>query len=92
MRASVITSGASAPVLRWIYARGSDRLFCELSQMADHSIYELRIDHLTIGRRSRVEQFADVIPAFIRHEHIEAQLIADGWSLEFYEKRLPTLH
>jgi hypothetical protein len=79
-------------VLRWIYAKGGERLYCELSLDRDSAVYELRLDHLKAGRGSRVEQFGHVMPAFLRHADLESRLIADGWSLEYYEKRSPTLN
>jgi hypothetical protein len=82
----------SGPVLRWIYAHGTHRLFCELSLDDDSSVYELRTDALGDGRACRVERFLDATPAFLRHGQIEANLIRNGWTLEFYERLQPTLH
>jgi hypothetical protein len=72
--------------MRWIYAHDKQRLIVELSLDPGHSVYELR----TVGLR--LEQFLDVTPAFLRHGQIEANLIASGWTLEFYERLQPTLH
>jgi hypothetical protein len=88
MPRSVSPRISSAPVLRWVYANGPERLFCELT-CADDSSCELRIDHLSPQRPSRSEHFPDVTPAFVRHCDIEARLIAAGWNLEFFEKRSP---
>lgn len=42
--------------------------------------------------RMQIERFADLMPAFLRHGQLEADLIRDGWTLEFYERLQPTLH
>jgi hypothetical protein len=88
----VDTSFDTVPVLRWIYARGGKRFFCELSLDEDRRVYELRVDTFDRGRRAQVEQFADVTPAFLRHGQLEADLIRNGWTLEYYERLQPTLH
>lgn len=80
------------PVLRWIYANGGRRFFCELSLDEDHRVYELRTAAVGAEPHPRVERFADVTPAFLRQGQLEAELIRAGWSLEFYERLQPTFH
>ena len=69
------------PVLRWIYANGGGRFFCELSLDEDHRVYELRTAAVGAEPHPRVERFADVTPAFLRQGQLEAELIRAGWSL-----------
>lgn len=92
MRSPVASSFDTVPVLRWIYARGGKRFFCELSLDEDRRVYEFRVDTFDPGRRTQVEQYADVTPAFLRHGQLEAELIRTGWTLEFYERLQPALH
>jgi hypothetical protein len=83
---------SSVPTLRWIYAKDSRQLMCELSLDATHSVYELRT--ALVGQRvyQRVEQFGDVMPAILRHDQVEARLVEEGWRLEWYERTAPNLH
>ena len=83
---------AQLGLMRWIYAHDKQRLIVELSLDPGHSVYELRTDSRGEGVGLRLEQFLDVTPAFLRHGQIEANLIASGWTLEFYERLQPTLH
>jgi hypothetical protein len=80
------------PRLRWIYAKDDRHLTCELSLDATHSVYELRTS--VVGRRvyERVEQFGDVMPAIIRQNQVEANLVEAGWHLEWYEGTPPQLN
>jgi hypothetical protein len=87
-----VRTATAAPVLRWIYARGSRRVYCELTLDASHCLYELRTATPGEDDRPQVEHFADVTPAFLRHVQLESDLIRDGWTLEFYERFQPTLH
>lgn len=92
MKSPVSDAAGAVPVLRWIYAHGARRIFCELSLDDSRQVYELRTAALDVERRPRVERFADVTPAFLRHDQLEADLIRSGWTLEFYERWHPQFH
>jgi hypothetical protein len=83
------SSPAPAPTLRWIYAKGDQHVVCELSLDATHSVYELRTAVTGQRHYGRSEQFADVTPAFLRHIQLEAGLIEQGWTPEWYERDPP---
>jgi hypothetical protein len=91
MKSPAIDAGP-VPVLRWIYAHGRQRIYCELSLDDDRRVYELRTATLETTRRPRIERFADVTPAFLRHDQLEANLIRTGWTLEYYERLQPQFH
>jgi hypothetical protein len=78
------------PTLRWIYAKHQKRLMCELSLDASDSVYELRTLDLDAHANVRIERFADVTPAFLRQDHIEGRLLANGWRLDLFERQ-PTV-
>jgi hypothetical protein len=85
-----VSSGAR-PVLRWIYTNRNQRLLCEVSLDSSDAVYELRLADLGVLGRTRVEQFSEPMPALLRHDQVERSLVAQGWSLEFFERRSPTL-
>jgi hypothetical protein len=80
------------PTLRWIYTKNDRQLMCELSLDATHSVYELRTAFVGTRVHQRVEQFADVMPAILRHGEVEASLVEAGWRLEWYERHPPQLN
>ena len=80
------------PTLRWIYTKGPSRLLFELSLDGTESVYELRTINLIEPESPRIEQFGDALPALLRHDQLESMLVASGWSLDFFERRMDTLH
>jgi hypothetical protein len=92
MRQTLPLTSAPAPTLRWIYALREQRLLCEISLDNTERIYELRTWNLVPLSKPRVECFADVTPAFLLQTQLEARLIAEGWTLEFYESRRQPHH
>jgi hypothetical protein len=79
----------STSALRWIYAKGDQRVLRELALDRSDSVYELRTVDLTGRGVSRVEQFGNATPAFLRHDHLEMLPLDDGWSLDYFERRTP---
>ena len=92
MRQTFVLASAPAPTLRWIYALREQRLLCEISLDNTQRVYELRTCYLMPPSKPRVERFGDVTPAFLLQTQVEARLIAEGWTLEFYENRRPQHH
>jgi hypothetical protein len=92
MRPTLAPTSAPAPTLRWIYALRDQRLLCELSLDDTEQVYELRTCNLAPRSTPRIERFGDVTPAFLLQVRLEARLISEGWTLEFYENRRHTLH
>ena len=73
-------------VLRWIYSNKAERLECELALDANRMFYEFRTRCPVTRSSASIERFGDVGRAFQRQSEFEATLIADGWSLEDYQR------
>jgi hypothetical protein len=71
--------------MHWLYARGDERLTCELSLDPSHLLYEVRVqpDETTFAS-ARVERFIHAAAALIRQCELEADWIRSGWTLEKY--------
>jgi hypothetical protein len=78
-------SVAPARVLRWSYVKQDQRCHCELTLDADHRLYELRVWR---GLRATpsVESYRHVHKAVERQSELEALLLEEGFSLEFFQR------
>ncbi len=74
-------------VLRWIFSRGSQTVFCELGLTADEAAYQLRIEPPWNPTGIAVECFDDAMSAFQRQATIERALLDEGWTLESFESK-----
>jgi hypothetical protein len=82
---SIRSAGEShVPVMRWVYARGDERLTCELSLDSSNVLYELRVQPAEALASTRVDRFVHAGSAFIRQCELEADWIHTGWTLEEY--------
>ena len=72
-------------VLHWVYARGDDRITCELLLDVEALVYEFRTASQDRSAAPKVERFRYVGGAFEHQSRIERRLISEGWSLERFE-------
>lgn len=72
--------------LRWCYSRDGEVLTCALALTSDCTAYELRVTPPFGAPAAGAELFDDAISAFERQAAIERALIAQGWSLEQFER------
>jgi hypothetical protein len=74
------TPAESTCVLRWLLARGDDRLTCDLSQVSDGRLQVSVFPHWNIAR-AIVVRLDHPIEAFERHAAVVQQLRESGWSV-----------
>jgi hypothetical protein len=78
-------------ILRWTFSRRHETIRCELAVGAGGWLHELRTSGGPLRRGVVCERFGDVGQAFGRQCQIEADLIADGWTLDGFERAWPRL-
>jgi hypothetical protein len=71
--------------LRWSYIRGGERQCVHLSLDASARAYELLVRHGDRRSTVRVERYVYASDAIERQCEYEAQLLADGFSLDTFE-------
>jgi hypothetical protein len=78
----------SIRVLRWVYARDSQRITCELSLDGSALLYELRVRSEEPSTSTRIERFVHAAPAFTRQCEMETEWVENGWMLEHYSSEI----
>jgi hypothetical protein len=79
-----MTDVPAVRVLRWVFSRAGETMYCELSLDSHAFAYQLRVSHYD-NRGPFTEQFRDVAKAFDRQCQLESSLLRDGWTLDSYQ-------
>jgi hypothetical protein len=69
----------TAPMLRWVFHRGTDTLTCEIDAARRHHFDVCVIPHWDVAASS-IEQFDSAASAFERHAEIARRLREAGWT------------
>jgi hypothetical protein len=75
----ILDSTQTAPMLRWVFHRGTDTLTCEVDAARRHHFDVCVIPHWDLAASS-IERFDDAITAFERHADIARRLREAGWT------------
>jgi len=72
-------SSQPAPMLRWVFHRGTDTLTCVVDAARRHHFDVGVIPHWDVAASS-IERFDDAVSAFERHADIARRLREAGWT------------
>ena len=75
----ILDSAKTAPMLRWVFHRGTDTLTCEVHAARRHRFDVCVIPHWDVAASS-IERFDDAVSAFERHADIARRLREAGWT------------
>ena len=74
----------TAPVLRWEFLRGQDRLSCLVDRHRGSGLFGVGLVSTRGSRRGLLETFQALSGALTRHATLAAILRANGWKLAAY--------
>jgi len=78
------TVTATAPLIRWEFARDHQHLMCAVRATPAESAYELAIVPIWDVNRAAIETFTTATAALRRHAAIAADLREAGWMIASY--------
>jgi hypothetical protein len=77
---------STSTLVRWEFARGAERLTCQVDRETDSGDFALAIVPHRRLQWTSIEKFRAVAAALRRHASVVSQLRASGWKLVAYTK------